>query len=193
MWPSCLFFSILRQRRELYVKAVTELYLYGITKLGNLVIVPSEKTKNVRLKASDIAGADWVILASLRDSENKNFRYDSPSREIAGITMPGEMINWFKQVGATNVVHNYGIVFPEDINNLAIANTYFNSGYSVCLFVNIAMIADVTFTAPAPNHWVLLNSEITTDGKLLTPSIAKSLDMKKTLAGLSAGEQEVEF
>ena len=100
--PAAFFFSLLRQRKELYVKAVTELYLYGITKIDNLVIIPSDKTKNVTLNTAggDISGVDWVLLASLRDSENDTFRYDKPSAKFAGITMPHEIANWFKLVGA---------------------------------------------------------------------------------------------
>ena len=193
--PAAFFFSILRQRRELYVKAVTELYLYGITKIGHLVIIPSDKTKNVTLNTAggDISGADWVVLASLRDSENNTFRYDKPARQFAGITWPHEMADWFKQAGATGVTSDYNIVAPKDINNFAKANIYFKKGYSVCLFINIAMIVDQTFVAPSPNHWVLLNGEITSSGKLLTPSLAKSLDMRKTMAELSAGEEDPDF
>ena len=43
------------------------------------------------------------------------------------------------------------------------------------------------------NHWGLLNGEITSSGKLLTPSLAKSLDMRKTMAELSAGEEDPDF
>jgi len=189
--PAAFFFSILRQRTELYVKAVTELYLYGITKLGNLVIIPSDSTKNVTLgHAKDIHGVDWVLLASLRDSENDNFRLDNPSDKIASITMPNNMIKWFKQVGATDVVHEYSIIFPKNFSNLAIANDYFNRNYSVCLFINFSMIADVMFTTPTPNHWVLLTSRIMSDSRMLTPALAKQLEMEKTLATMSASEQE---
>lgn len=193
--PAAFFFSILRQRRELYVKAVTELYLYGITKIGNLVIIPSDKTKNVTLNSAsgDISGTDWVVLASLRDSENDTFRYDKPAKQFAGITWPHEMVEWFKQGGATGVTSDYNIIAPKGIENFAKANMYYKKGYSVCLFVNIAMIVDQMLVAPSPNHWILLNSEIMSDGKLLTPSLAKNIDMQKTMASLSDDEQDPDF
>ena len=133
--PAAFFFSLLRQRKELYVKAVTELYLYGITKIDNLVIIPSDKTKNVTLNTAggDISGVDWVLLASLRDSENDTFRYDKPSAKFAGITMPHEIANWFKLVGATDATNDSNIIIPKGINNFAKANLYYKKGYSVCL------------------------------------------------------------
>ena len=187
--PASFFVALLRRRPTLYVKAVTELYLYGITKIGNLVIIPSDKTKNAKLKGK-IDGADWVILASLRDSENTSLRYDDPSKEFAGITMPSDMVKWFKQAGATQVTHDYGIAFPKGINNLAAANDKFKNGFSVCLFVNMAMIANVMFTPPSPNHWVLLTSTITSDNKILTPIIAKKISSDITMAEMSAGEDD---
>ena len=195
--PASFFVSILRQRPWLYAKAVTELYSYGITKIGNLVIIPSDATRNFRPKpptplTNPIRGTDWVLLASLRDSENTNFRYDSPSDKIAGITMPANMIKWFKQAGATNIAHDYGIVFPRDFSNLAKANDYYSNGFSVCLFINMTMIANV-ITFPSPNHWILLTSTITSGGNYLTPAIAKQLENDRIMADMSAGEQDSDF
>lgn len=54
---------------------------------------------------SKIPPIDGITLASLRESENKAFQLKDPSQEVAGITLWGELINWFKKsgfIGGTN-------------------------------------------------------------------------------------------
>jgi hypothetical protein len=47
--------------------------------------------------------ADWIILASIRDSENWLFDVESDKDQWASGTSLGEIEDWFKEAGYTDV------------------------------------------------------------------------------------------
>jgi len=55
------------------------------------------------------------------------------------------------------------------------------------------MIANVTFTPPIPNHWVLLTSTITSDNQILTPAITTKISNDITMAEMTDGEEDADI
>lgn len=109
--------------------------------------------------------ADWIPIASLRDSENWFFDYQNPDNMVGGITMPSAVESWFKKVGFHEVINETNVAFTKNEESLRRASELWSKNYWVCLFVNDDMvsdqIADVRSRSLTPSHWIALTSAVT--------------------------------
>ena len=110
-----------------------------------------------------VEASDWIALASLSDSENYFFDYQDASDEFAGITLPGELADWFEKVGYAEVVNDARVVVDQDEENIRRADAYFQRGFRVCLFIHSNMLEKSTESdgSATPDHWVVLTSSVT--------------------------------
>lgn len=160
--PSSVLYHLARYQPERYVQFVIDLYEHGCADLGTLRIVPSSD-----LKAYDpgleVHPADWIPAASIRDSENALFDYQSVSDEFAGITLPGELVEWLRALGFTEIVDRTTTFAPFStpaFQNLLEAGVSREQGWWVFLFINSKMLDTSTQDegSSVPNHWVVLRS-----------------------------------
>jgi hypothetical protein len=144
-----------------YVTFVIGLYEAGRAQLGNLKIKPGAD-----LLAYDpgtrIEAADWIAIASIRDSENWFFDYQSTDNELAGITLPSHLEGWFKKVGFREVINDTSLIIDQDEANLRRASALYDKDWWVCLFINSNMLDAATMTkgSATPDHWVVLTSAV---------------------------------
>lgn len=158
--PTCLMYLIATHRPSMYQQFVMNLYEYGEANLGALRIVPGEDCKNYN-PGTAIAAADWVSLASIRDSENSVFDYDDIGDEFPGITMPNHLEGWFEKVGFTEVRNETNVLFTKGASNWNEAVGLFQSGCQVCLFIKAHGIDNIEagiLQRIFPGHWVVLTS-----------------------------------
>ena len=83
-------FSVLRKDPWLYVRYVISLYDNGHGALGDspgIWVKLGMDCKNFKPNGK-IPPVDWIVLASLRDSENDFIDYQDTSDKAAGITPP---------------------------------------------------------------------------------------------------------
>lgn len=154
-----------------YSNFLAQLYEEGAASLGALRVEPGEDCRNYD-PAGKIAGADWVGLAGIRDSENWLFDYDEVEDAFAGITMPGTLAKWLGKAGFANIQEETNILFCKGEDNLREADAEFRAGRNVCLLVNATGIENVaTGRSIIPNHWVVLTSPIVFNGPNLKFSI----------------------
>jgi hypothetical protein len=80
--------------------------------------------------------ADWGILASIRDSDNWFFDYQSIDDAVACITLPHTMESWLSKAGYTQIINEANIWFTKDQENAVRAGSLHKQGYKVtlCLF-----------------------------------------------------------
>ena len=88
MWPSRVLFNIASTSPIQYARFAIELFEKGKSIIYRLVIEPGKDVRNYLPSPGDIAPVDWMTMASIRDSENWFFDYDTAEKEFAGITMP---------------------------------------------------------------------------------------------------------
>lgn len=155
--PTSLFHCLIRDDPEAYVKYVTDLYNNGQATVGRLVVRPSSDCRAAI--PTGMPPVDWVALASLRDSDNTLFDYQSTSNEAAGITMPHSLTDWFRLVGYQRVLNNTNIFITKGEDEIRAMARLLGEGYKVCMFVNATIVENSTqgggfFTIP--NHWVEL-------------------------------------
>lgn len=170
--PNVIMRCLAETRPIEYVSYVLDLYEFGEARIGNLVVKPSlaclnASNKRVGSDKSSIIAADWIALASLRDSENGIFDYQSTNDQVSGITLPSTIEHWFKKIGYNNVVNRTNLFWDKGIDTLVKAQKAYASGHHVCLFINSKLVSLPFSTMLTPNHWVVLSDNIKVDGKAL--------------------------
>jgi hypothetical protein len=155
-----------------YAKLAIDLFENGKGTIKMLTITPSPDLLSTRLPAGNDP-ADWIVLASLRDSENWVFTYHGDGRwripyfgdsldDAKAIQMPHTVASWYTSVGYTDVRNETNLVFTKDWDDVAAADRLHRSGYMVSLFINSNMLSTKTQgeASTFPDHWVGLMSPI---------------------------------
>lgn len=144
-----------------YAKAVIDLYKTGQALIGTLIIKPRDD-----LKTQPVVGrvnqTDWILLASIRDSDNWWFHLQAPNNKASSMTLPHSKANWLKQAGYTDVINETNLVVHKDLACAVKATNLFTSGYRIALFISGNMLDADTMGDPSPwpDHWVALTSPI---------------------------------
>ncbi|MBA2117524.1 hypothetical protein HOV93_47230 [Planctomycetes bacterium FF15] len=156
--PTSLLFSIATHRPFRYVEFAADLYDKGRGTIGELTIKPCSDTRNYKPAKGSISPVDWLTAASIRDSENWFFDYQTASNEFAGITMPNEMASWFERAGFRDVRNVTNVYFTKGDNALDDIKRLMAKGFRICLFINSNMVksAKQTVSSTFPDHWVVL-------------------------------------
>lgn len=155
--------DIAEDRPKDYARAVIQLFETGGTRIGDLDIRPGHDLRGHILSAgAGIAQVDWIILASIRDSDNWFFDYQSESDDASAITMPHSKESWLKKAGYREVINDTNAVACKDLPNAIRASSLFSQGYKVALFINANMLSadDMNDVSLTPDHWVALTKPI---------------------------------
>jgi hypothetical protein len=159
--PAALVRSVAAVDPVGYVDYVTQLFEFGRAKLHSLEVEAGEDLRAYD-PGNQLDHADWIALASLRDSENYFFDYQAVDNEFAGITLPSHLEGWFHKVGFTRVVNDTNLIIDKDVSNVRAANELYKQDYWVCLFINANMLSstDMSSGSFSANHWVVLSSRV---------------------------------
>jgi hypothetical protein len=161
--PASLMYHLALDDPAAYAAYIFGLYEAGVGRIGDLVVEPGTDLRNYAPDPDEIAAADWIALAGLRDSENLFFNYDSTDDEFAGITLPGGLEKWLQAAGYDDVRERANSVWRMGRQNAEEASELLGQGYRVCLFTNSKMLDGDThdnFSLTA-DHWVVLTSPMT--------------------------------
>ena len=164
--PAALAYGLASDQPDKYVKFVTDLYDYGCTLIGRGntgidSIRPGEQLRTYRPPGNSFQSADWIFMASIRDSSNWFFDIDTPSDSImqAG-TSPREMYWWIMRCGYMNV-EDHTRLYGGKEELLHLAQSYYSRKHRVFLWVNSAVLNDPTSSwSIKPNHFAVLASPI---------------------------------
>jgi hypothetical protein len=153
--PASFFFTLTKIRPDIYVQLVTDLYTNGQSQLKNLKLQSSTKAR--QYKPVSMNQSDWLLLSSI------NPKYDHPSEQLDGITLPGKLRDWYISAGFTQVQDNTNLVFHKNLDTLLQAQNDYRNGYSVNFLVNANVFQDFaskSWGVGLPDHWVVMNSDI---------------------------------
>jgi hypothetical protein len=170
--PASFLHCIIKDYPETWVNYVTQLYMTGSGRIHGLEVKPSRDCLNAN--PSGLKAVDWIALASLRDSENTFFDYQSSSNELGGITMPATMASWFEKAGYKQVTNNTNLFFTKDADTLKTAVGLAGQKRRVCMFINARMIANdggASGVFSTANHWVVLQGGAGINGTQATLKI----------------------
>lgn len=180
--PAALVYSMALRDRATYAKFVIDLYEHGEARLGKFVIKPSEDLKKYDPPDERIHDADWIPMASIRNSKGSFIlidQYDHIDDEGAGITVPSDLRKWLEEVGYQKVMDRtslLGMSFKEGKKSLEEAILKALMGYQVFLLIRAEMLTEEgssTIRAKKasvkkrsfgfPNHWVVLHAGVMTE------------------------------
>mgnify|MGYP001005105278 FL=1 len=180
--PATLFYCLLMDYPDIYKQAVAELWRDGKTMIDDLKIEPSARAKNPKdlFNKKDekrISAIDWMTLASLRDSTNNIMAYSSPFDQAGGITLPADIIDWFKKAGYRHV-DTFVSNSPKNIIKINFYQDHPN--YHVISLVNSGFISGQGLpTINFPNHWVVWTDQVRNrDGSPIRSDIKPSDTIK---------------
>ena len=103
---------------------------------------------------------DWITLASLADSSNALYNYDSDADKFSGITLPGRLESWFKAAGYQHVSQHTNLFFDKSVDSLLKAQSAFKAGKNVCLFLSAKSRTVPMTISLIPNHWAVMSRRL---------------------------------
>ena len=174
--PNAFFYCVAEKYPNHYAKYMIDLWTLGQAYLGKLHVKPSKSCLTASLGTGNIHPADWIALASLRDSSNAFFNFDEINDATGGITFPGDMADWFRKTLFSSVENNTSISHRASFDNLKKAQRLYGANKSVCFLISAKMMYLPMKVNAVPNHWVVLTSNILVDGKSLNHTHSSDLD-----------------
>lgn len=198
--PASFVYNVLHHFPDMYARFAIDLYKHAKARInvqgesGGLEVDVSgwRKSRLTKRSAAEIGfegdAIDWMILASLRNSENLLFLSLKPSygekfdrkgkgtkEDIVNFfhtgTMPNEVATWYRKAGFREVFFETSTMRNKGEASLQEANHYINNGYIVSLFINSQILHSSAKDArvldpkspPAarnPTHWIVLMEPI---------------------------------
>ena len=172
--PAAFFYCVLNYKPELYVQYVIDLFTTGKAHIGSLKVEPSLPCRVYQPPADKIAPVDWIALASLRDSENTIMDYASADDTVAGITRPGTLASWFRDIGYQNVRDDTNYYFCKGAKEIqAFDRDMRVHARDVCLLVNdnLLYVQKNRLKSTFCNHWVVLDDTPQLNGNQINISV----------------------
>jgi hypothetical protein len=156
---AAVVYSLARSKVVEYVQAVIDLYEKGKAQTHKWSIEPcSDLLAYKPPSTAGIPEADWIIMASIRDSENWFFDFQSETDN--GGAWGHEVERWLKKAGYTDVKSDWNFSFNKGVANLQKAHELYLADYQVCLLIDADMLKGETAIRSRPNHWVVLSSPV---------------------------------
>jgi hypothetical protein len=165
-----------------YVKAVTQLYDTGRATIGKWQLDPDADLKIYKPSVGAVPEADWIIMSSIRDSENWFVDYQSVSDN--GGAWGDEVGKWLRKAGYTDVKEEWNYAMNKTAENLQEADSLYSKNYQICLLIDADLLAGKTAALSRPNHWVVLASNISTNFALPTTNVTMKVFTWGTLRAL---------
>ena len=166
--PVSILFELVRKQPLKYVQICRSLFETGGFQGQTMRIQGSKRLcqSRGRLRMSQ---ADWMVLATLRESENLIFpvEADAPTiiRNIAGMTKSWEMKGWAKEVLGFQKIkywHTYIYGEVEALNETAAAIA--NGGVAFALITAAGLLNNKKVFLPYPTHWIPILGNISIQG-----------------------------
>lgn len=154
--PGSFIFSIASDDPLRYVRFAIDLYETGEGTLGKLHVEPDLEVVHSSPPSTEIDPADWLVLASLRDSENLFFDVNTGESIVRAGTNPHEIAKWFRQAGYTDVVEDVNTLFKKDLSNAINASNFFEKGYKVVIYLGFGIFSP----GGSGTHFVVLTSRM---------------------------------
>lgn len=163
--PAAIVFELVHKQPKRYVQICRQLWETGKFQARTETIEPSDTLLNSPAKGdgNSISFADWILMATLRDTANAVFDVDSESGDfVMGLTIPSEIKGWtFELLGYDTVDYTSTYTFGE-IGAMQTAQKLSAAGGVAFLMID----ADLLRNKPAgiiPTHWIVFLGELKVD------------------------------
>jgi hypothetical protein len=176
--PAAVFNAWLHRDPAAVARFAEELFEHGRGRIGDLTVLPSRGLREYPYgwteRGRTCPPADWMLMASVRDSTNRVLPYSRPGglREPpAAITMPGALRRWLGATGCYRALRDETtLVWPAGLDHARALRPRPEMDVFVLLaqemfFPQVAWRrrARNRVVSLVPNHWVLLRSPVTVE------------------------------
>jgi hypothetical protein len=159
--PASVLFELIRKFPKRYVDMCRSLYETGKFQAFHRPIETSISLRQASKDIENLGPADWMLLATLRESENLIFPVEPNApeivRNIAGMTKSWEMMGWVREIlgyDHTDYLHTWVL---RDLTALRKAQAVIDQGgVAFGLITAEGLLGDTPPKVMVPNHWVTL-------------------------------------
>lgn len=163
--PASVLFELIRKFPLRYVELCHSLYETGGFHSTTKFIQTSEALRQASKDIPSMGPADWMVLATLRESENLIFPVEPNAPEIirnlAGMTKSWEMLGWVREIlgyDHADYLHTYVL---RDLTALRKAQAVIDrGGVAFGLITANSLLSKNPPKVTTPNHWVALVGNI---------------------------------
>ncbi|MEB3295139.1 MAG: hypothetical protein VKJ24_18455 [Synechococcales bacterium] len=165
--PAVVLFELVRTQPVKYVQLCESLFQTGKFQGKTQTIVASEKLRRASRGNLLMSQVDWMVLATLRESENLLFPVEPNApdliRNLAGMTKSWELIGWIEELlGYSQVKYHPAYLF-NDLNALQAANQTLQAGGIAIALITAETLLQNKPMPPLPTHWIGLLGGIQID------------------------------
>ncbi|MEP0820127.1 MULTISPECIES: hypothetical protein [Trichocoleus] len=162
--PAAIAFELVRKQPVRYVEICRSLYEVGSfqSKTRRVEATSRLRQSQGRLRMGQ---ADWMLLSTLRDSENLLFPVDPGApdvmRNLSGMTKSWEMKGWVREIlGYRDVKYDHTYLFGEFEALTEAADVIAAGGVAFALITAEGLLQNKKPLLPYPSHWVTLVGNI---------------------------------
>jgi hypothetical protein len=166
--PASILFELIRKQPLRYVQICRNLFETGSFQATTARIQASKRLCQSRGRLR-MGQADWMILSTLRESENVIFPVepDAPDilRNLAGMTKSWEMKGWTREVlGYRKVKYIHTYIYGEFEALKETEAVIASGGVAFALITAAGLLGSKKPFLPYPNHWITILGNISIQG-----------------------------
>lgn len=168
--PASVLFELVRKNPQRYVQLCQSLFEKGGFQGATRWIEASADLRNHLDKSFRMPQVDWMMLSTMRESENVLFPVEPNApdiiRNLAGMTKSWELKGWVQEILGYSKTGYHHAFLLSDFSALNASIAALNAGGIVCMLVTAeGMLQDNPPPIPYPSHWVTLlgNTNVTKD------------------------------
>jgi hypothetical protein len=166
--PAAIVFELVRKQPLRYVQLCRSLFETG-NYTGLTTKIQASQTlrrSNGRLRMSQ---SDWMVLATLRESENSIFNIEAEApevvRNLAGMTKSWEMKGWTQEIlGYSTCNYRHTYLYGEFDALQEASASVATGGVAFALITADGLLRGKTPFLPLPTHWISILGNISIKG-----------------------------
>jgi hypothetical protein len=155
--PAAIVFELVARQPARYVAICQALYETGQFQSRTKIVRPSDGLRQSKVRGG-MSFADWMLIATLRDTENLIFPVDASSsglvNNIAGITTPWEMKGWIYEILGYDQTNFDSTFVWGEFDAMRTAQAARSQNGVAFLLIDASMLQGDAPAIAYPNHWV---------------------------------------
>jgi hypothetical protein len=156
--PAVVLFELVRTQPVKYVQFCESLFNTGQFHGKTKSIVASEKLRHASRGNLLMSQVDWMVLATMRESENRLFPVEPNApeliRNLAGMTKSWELMGWIREIlDYPQVKYNQAYLF-NDLSALQEASDTLQAGGIAIALITAETLLQNKPMPPLPTHWI---------------------------------------
>ncbi len=162
--PTSIVYELARTQPRRYVELCRQLYETGGFWTRSNRIEATEELRSTAI-GQGMAPADWMLISTMRDSENALFKVEPDSTGIMsglqGITFPWEIKGWAKEILLKDEVDIDVCAIFGELEAIERAQEVYDQGGSAFVLLNKAAVGKGDGRIlPFPDHWVVFQGNL---------------------------------